>query len=150
MVLDIEDGPMSAMLIPTELGGGAMLGDGKQMMSWISRDDLIRAIAHIVSSESISGPVNAVSPGCVDNAEFTRTLAGALTRPTLVKIPKRILSTLAGGFATEILLASQKVEPEKLLDSGFIFNDKTLESTLNSMLALDSKTGAANASDNIT
>ena len=137
MVLDIEDGPMSAMLIPTEFGGGAILGDGKQIMSWITRDDIIRAIAHIVATESIAGPVNAVSPAAVPNAEFTRTLASALSRPTLVKFPKRVLAMLAGGFASEILLASQHVEPTKLLNSGFVFSDDTLKNALNNMLAIE-------------
>jgi len=139
MVIDLEGGPLAAMLIPTEFGGGAILGNGKHTMSWITRDDMVRLIDHIVNSPSVSGPVNAVAPTPVSNATFTRTLARALGRPTLVKIPKFFLELVAGGFATEILLGNQHIAPEKLLQSGFEFNDKDLRSALNRMLAIDNK-----------
>ena len=133
MVIDIDGGPLGAMLVPTELGGGAILGSGKHYMSWITRDDMVRLIDHLVKTPSISGPVNAVAPTPVNNAEFTRTLARALRRPTLVKVPKRILELLAGGFASEILLGNQHIAPTKMLESGFVFNDKNLDSALKTL-----------------
>ncbi|MGJ8563665.1 MAG: TIGR01777 family oxidoreductase [Alphaproteobacteria bacterium] len=129
IVLDVDGGTLGQMLVPTELGGGAVLGTGKQIMSWITRRDIVRLIHHIMSSPEIDGAVNAAAPNPVTNKAFTQALSKALYRPTLVKIPSFALCLL-GGLGTEIFMGSQNVCPEKALKSGFEFMDTDIETTL--------------------
>jgi len=122
MVLDRYGAALQQVLIPTELGGGAKFGNGKQMMSWISRDDLIRMIGHIVNTPEISGPVNGVSPTPITNAVFTKAVASALYRPSWVSIPKFAMNVL-GGLGREILMADQDIRPIVTIRSGYEFMD---------------------------
>ena len=74
LVLGIEGGMLGRLLIPFEFGLGGPIGSGRQWMSWIERDDLVRLIAHIIATPSLTGPVNATAPAPVTNAEFARAL----------------------------------------------------------------------------
>ncbi len=122
MVLDRDGGALAQLLIPTELGGGATFGRGDIMMSWITRDDLVRMIQFAAHTPQINGPVNGTAPTPVTNLVFTRTVAKALHRPTLMRIPKTLIG-LMGGLGKEILLADQNILPRKTLASGFTFLD---------------------------
>ncbi len=150
MVIDPDGGSLAEMLVPTELGGGAVFGNGKQHMSWITREDLVRFIGHIMSDANIEGPVNAVSPEPVTNREFVTTLATTLCRPTLLRIPGFIFTHVIGEFGTEILLADQDVLPIKATMYGFEFNHPRLEPALKEMLTgSDSLEVTHNASEQI-
>ena len=87
VVLTPKGAALKKMLLPFKLGGGGIVGSGRQWWSWIAIDDVLRAALHCVVTESLSGPVNAVAPGCVRNSEFTKTLGRVLHRPTFLPLP---------------------------------------------------------------
>jgi hypothetical protein len=134
LVLGTEGGMLSDMLPPFEFGLGGVIGDGEQWMSWIERDDLIRLIAHIVASPSLSGAVNGTAPVPVRNSAFTRELARALHRPAVLRLPARLLRLLGGDLADELLLAGRRVLPDKAQASGFKFRHETLGIALSAIL----------------
>ncbi len=111
------------------LGLGGRLGSGRQFMPWIHIDDLARLFIHAVESPGLSGAVNAVGPEPLTNAEFTKTLASVLHRPALFPVPAFVLSRLPGGMG-EIFLQSQRLRPDKAINSGFRFLHGTLRHAL--------------------
>jgi uncharacterized protein (TIGR01777 family) len=134
LVLGIEAGMLSNLLAPFEFGLGGPIGSGKQWVSWIERDDLIRLIAHIIANPRISGAVNGTAPVPVRNADFARALGRALHRPARLRMPASVLHWLAGDFADELLLRGQRVLPDKAQASGFKFRHETLPSALSAIL----------------
>jgi len=134
MVLSPTAGALRAMLLPFRLGLGGRLGQGDQYMSWIALDDATRAIVHALLESSIRGPLNLVSPNPVTNSEFTRTLSRVLSRPAPFRIPAALLRLALGRAADELLLASCRVKPAKLEQTGFGFIYPRLESALKAML----------------
>ena len=125
---------LKQMLLPFKLGLGGRLGSGRQYMSWISLDDVVGAIEHALVTDSLAGPVNAVAPDSITNAEFTKTLGTVLHRPTIFPVPAFVLRTLLGEMAEEVLLCSQRVEPTRLLASGYKFKHPELRRALEEML----------------
>lgn len=134
MVLSLAGGVLAAMLPPFRLGLGGAAGNGRQWMSWISLSEVPLIISHIMEHEELRGPVNAVSPCPVTNREFTASLAAALRRPAVLTAPRPLLELLLGGMAKELLLASAKVRPAKLLESGYVFREPELSTTLRRLL----------------
>ena len=134
LVLGTEGGVLSRLLTPFEFCLGGRIGHGRQWMSWIERDDLVRLIAHIIATPSLTGAVNATAPEPVTNATFTRALARALGRSALVPMPAMLLHRLAGDLADELLIGGQRVMPDKADASGFKFRHPTLPSALSAML----------------
>ena len=130
IILDTKGGALSKMLPPFRMGVGGKIGDGKQWMSWIALDDVVKAIRHALNSETLSGPINYVAPNPVRNEEFTRTLGRALSRPTLFPIPAFGIRLAFGEMGEALLLSSQRVQPTKLLESGFEFSYPTLAAAL--------------------
>ena len=129
VVLAQEGGALAKMLTPFKLGVGGKIGSGRQWMSWVSRDDLVRVIEHSLTTPSLSGPVNAVS-GAVTNQDFTKTLGRVLRRPTIFPMPAFAARSAFGEMADALLLASTRVEPTVLRESGFRFEQETLEAAL--------------------
>lgn len=140
LVLGIDGGMLSQFLTPFEFGLGGPIGSGRQWMSWIERDDLVRLVAHIIATPSLTGPVNATAPMPVTNAEFARTLGAALRRPALLWMPAAILHYLAGAFADELMLGGQRVIPDKAQLSGFVFRHESLRGALDEILGNASAT----------
>jgi hypothetical protein len=134
VVLSATGGALPQMLTPFRLGVGGTLGSGKQYMSWITLDDLVGAICHAIITESLCGPVNAASPHPVTNYEFTKTLGRILGRPTFFPVPGFAARLAFGELADELLLASTRVQPAKLLASGYEFRYPELESALRRLL----------------
>jgi uncharacterized protein (TIGR01777 family) len=133
LVLGTEGGFLTRMLTPFEFGLGGPMGGGRQWMSWIERDDLIRLIAHVIATPKLRGAVNATAPVPVRNADFARELGRAFRRPAFIPIPAFALRVL-GDLADELLLGGQQVLPDKALASGFTFRHETLRSALAAML----------------
>ena len=129
MVLDRDGAALRQLLIPTEFGGGATFGKGDQYMSWITRDDIVGLIGHIIQTPTLSGPVNGVAPKPITNKVFTKAVAKALYRPTLVQIPKFVMRAL-GGLGQEILLADQRVIPQIAIETGYLFKDPEIEAAM--------------------
>lgn len=134
VILSPRDGALSKMLLPFKLGVGGRVGSGKQYWSWISIDDVARAILHAIMTGNLFGPVNAVAPNPVTNLEFTKTLGRVLGRPTIFPMPAFAAKLALGEMAEELLLASARVEPKQLLQSGYDFRQPTLEAALRDLL----------------
>jgi len=127
VILSPGGGALAKMTLPFKLGLGGRLGDGNQFMSWISLRDCLNALSHILDDDSIRGAVNIISRKPEKNLEFSKKLAHSLGRPALIPAPAFILRLVLGEMADELLLASVRARPEKLLDSGFEFQDPDLE-----------------------
>ena len=134
LVLSAVGGALPKMLTPFKLGAGGIVGNGRQWWSWIDVQDLTGAIHHILTTDSLRGPVNLVAPKATTNAEFTRTLASALHRPAVFPMPAFAAKLAFGKMADELLLASQHVEPAKLVNSGFLFQSVELAGALAGIL----------------
>jgi len=134
LVLGTEGGMLANLLTPFEYGLGGPIGSGRQWMSWIERDDLIRLIAHVIARPEISGPVNATAPIPVTNLKFTEELGRRLHRPAIFRIPDALLRRVGGDFANELLLGGQRVLPNKALSNGFVFRHETLRSAFEAIL----------------
>ncbi len=120
------------------LGLGGRLGHGRQWMPWIHVDDLRCAMLHAATTDSLRGPVNGAAPGAVRNVEFTRRLAASLHRPALFPAPAFALRFGLGEFAS-VLLASQRVVPSALVDSGYAFLYPTLDAALDELHKIQSE-----------
>lgn len=135
VVLTAKGGALKKQLLPFKLGAGGRLGDGKQWLSWISLDDEVAAIIHLLTTEAAQGPVNVTSPQPVTNKEFTATLARVLRRPAFMPVPTPALRALFGAeMTTEMLLGGQRVLPAALEASGFTFAHPALEDALRETL----------------
>jgi uncharacterized protein len=134
VVLSAEGGALKKMLPPFRMGIGGRLGSGRQWMSWIHIQDMVGAIHHAMKTDLLQGPVNCVAPKPVTNAEFTETLAGVLKRPAIFPVPAFAIKTLFGQMGEEVLLASQRVEPARLVTSGYPFQCSELRKALENVL----------------
>ncbi len=135
VVLASRGGALEKMLPAFRLGLGGRLGSGKQYWSWIALEDAVGAFCHALTHDTLVGPVNAVAPGAVTNAEFTRALAAALGRPALAPMPAGVLRLLLGQMADEALLASARVRPARLIQTGYSFRFAGIEAALRACLA---------------
>ena len=134
LVLSRFGGALQKMLPPFRLGVGGNMGNGRQWWSWIDIDDLVGAVQHVIKTETLRGPVNVVGPSPVTNAEFTKTLASVLSRPAILPMPAFAARLVFGQMGDELLLASQRVEPAKLLASGYVFQKPDLRLALSAIL----------------
>jgi hypothetical protein len=123
-------GALAKMLLPFKLGLGGILGSGRQWVSWIALDDLIAVIERAIANDALRGPVNAVTSNPVTNYEFTKTLGKVLRRPTVFPMPAFAARLAFGEMAREVLLASTRVRPARLEETGFKFRFPELEGAL--------------------
>jgi uncharacterized protein (TIGR01777 family) len=133
VVLSGEGGAMSRLLPIFRLGLGGRVGNGRQYWSWITLEDVVAAIEFAIANPALSGPVNLTAPNPSTNAEFTAALARALRRPAVFPVPAFALRLALGEMADEALLASQRVQPEKLLNAGFRFTHPQLDEALDQL-----------------
>jgi uncharacterized protein (TIGR01777 family) len=133
-VLSQAGGGLATMLLPFKLGVGGRVGSGRQYLSWIAIEDVVGAISHAILSDSLHGPVNAVAPHPVTNREFTKTLGRVLWRPTVFPLPAFAARLVFGEMADNLLLASTRVEPARLLATGYQFRFPQLEAALRHVL----------------
>ena len=134
IVLSSQGGALARMLLPFRLGLGGRIGGGRQYMSWIALDDLVAVVLHALTTNSLAGPVNAVTPNPVTNQEFTRMLGRVLGRPTILPVPAFAARLALGEMANELLLSSARLEPARLLASGYTFRYPELEGALRQVL----------------
>jgi uncharacterized protein (TIGR01777 family) len=135
IVLSPKGGALKKLLPLFKLGVGGKFGNGKQWQSWISIDDEIGAIEHLLTA-NVSGAVNLTAPNPVTNAEFTKVLASVLKRPAIVPVPTFAPKILLGGeLADALLFTGQRVIPAALNASGYMFKHTTLESAFRSLLS---------------
>ena len=129
LVLAYDGGLLQRMLRPFNLGLGGTLGNGQQWMSWIHRDDWISIAKTMINNQTMQGAYNATAPHPVTNSAFTKILAQHLKRPALLPLPAWLLKLLLGE-RSDLVLASQRVLPERLLAEGFSFQYPELLSAL--------------------
>jgi hypothetical protein len=143
MILDARKGALSRMLPVFRLGLGGRIGNGNQYWSWIALDDAVGAIRHALTSAALRGPVNVAAPEPVTNRRFTETLGRVLGRPTRLPVPAPVARLALGEMADELLLASTRVAPRRLLESGYTFRYPELERALRAVLGKGSDGGKA-------
>ncbi len=134
LVLSRSGGALQKMLPPFRMGVGGNMGNGRQWWSWVDIDDLVGAIQQVIKTDRLRGPVNVVAPSPVRNAEFTKTLASVLSRPAIFPMPAFAARLVFGQMGDELLLASQRVEPAKLMASGYAFRKPGLRRALEDIL----------------
>ena len=129
LVLGTQGGALAKMLPAYWSGLGGPLGSGKQMVSWITRTDLVYALRFVLENSQCHGIYNATAPEAVSNADFSKTLAKTLHRPHFLQTPAWALKLLLGEMA-DLLLNGQNVQPTRLLNAGFQFRYPTLPEAL--------------------
>jgi uncharacterized protein (TIGR01777 family) len=129
LVLSPRGGLLAPLVRVFRLGGGASVGSGTQVMSWVSLTDWTRIAAFLLAGPPLTGPVNVTSPSPVTNAEFTAALAAALHRPAVLRVPAAVVGLTLGGDALD-LLASARVMPRKLLGAGYEYRYPRLAEAL--------------------
>jgi uncharacterized protein (TIGR01777 family) len=117
-----------------KLGLGGRLGSGRQWMSWVTLDDTVAALRHLIARDDLAGPVNVVAPHPVTNAEYTKAIGRVLHRPVVVPVPAFALRAVLLGFADEGPLISQKVRARRLEESGFTFAHPHVDAALEAVL----------------
>jgi hypothetical protein len=126
LVLTSKGGALPRLALPFRFGVGGRIGSGRQYISWISLDELCEVYLWAIRTPELHGPVNAVAPQAVTNAEFARTLGRVLRRPAVFPLPAFAAKLLLGEMAKEMLLSSARVLPKRLLESGYRFKHAEL------------------------
>ncbi len=134
VVLSKDGGALAKMLTPFKIKMGGKIGSGTQYMSWVAIDDVTGAIYHTLVTDSLKGPVNVTAPNPATNKEFTDTLGKVLNVPTVMPMPAFAAKFAFGEMAKDLLLASTKVAPKRLADSGYEFQYPELENALKHIL----------------
>lgn len=130
-------GALQKVLLPTRLGMGTWLGRGNQFLSWVGPEDVFGAVLHAIGTESLTGPVNLVAPQPATSREWTKAIARAFGRNARFGAPEAALRAVFGQMADEILLASARVIPQKLLDTGYEFRNPDLDGLLSHVLPVE-------------
>jgi uncharacterized protein (TIGR01777 family) len=134
IILAKNGGALPAMMKPFKLGLGGKLGTGKQWMSWVALEDVVQIVKSALEDDGISGAVNVVAPEPVRNEEFTEALARAMQKPAVLSAPAFALRLAMGERADALLLASQRVKPKRLQESGYRFRQAHVEEALREIL----------------
>jgi hypothetical protein len=132
VILGADGGALAQMLTPFKMGVGGTIGDGSMMMSWIDINDLVSIYKFIIDKKLI-GVFNATAPNPITNRVFTKSLGKTLGRPTFLPLPEFALKLIFGEGST-VLTGSKEIYPKALLDAGFEFNYKDIDSSLANLL----------------
>ena len=130
MVLSARGGALTAMLPAFRAGVGGPIGGGRQWQSWIHLDDLVAVLHHAVIDPTIAGPLNAVAPSAVRQAEFAATLGRVLHRPAFLPLPGFVVSLMFGEMGRSLLLGGIRASSARLIKDGFVHRFGNLESAL--------------------
>jgi len=134
IVLSPKGGALGRTLPIFKLGGGGRIGSGRQWWSWVALDDVVGAILHALEGDSVEGPVNVGSSNPLTNSEYTRVLGKVLNRPTIFPLPAPAARLALGEVADALLLASQRMQPARLKETGYEFRYPELEGALRHLL----------------
>lgn len=135
LVVSKEGGALKNMLLPFKLGLGGSVGSGRQYISWIMLEDLVRIFEFSIENEMLHGAINGVSPNPVTNREWTKALGKAVGRPTIFPVPSFVVKTILGEMGEALLLSSVRIKPQRLLDANFQFQHVDVEKALKAELA---------------
>jgi uncharacterized protein len=134
IILAKQGGAFPKIAQPFRFGLGGKLGSGKQWMSWVMLEDVVAILRLALENGAVRGPVNVVSPQHIRNAEFTKALAKAMHRPAIFSAPAFSLRVALGEMADAMLLASERVVPERLEQLGYPFRYRDLAAALSSLV----------------
>jgi uncharacterized protein (TIGR01777 family) len=134
LVLASSGGMLGGLLPIFEFGLGGPIGAGRQMTSWIHRDDLVRLVATVAADREIRGPINATAPNPVSNRSFAAAIGHALGRPAILPLPALPLRLMLGDLADELMLGGQKVLPVKAVFHGFRFRYPRIEDAIGAII----------------
>jgi uncharacterized protein (TIGR01777 family) len=134
IVLGAHGGALARMLPPFRFGVGGRLGSGRQYWSWTTLEDVLGVVEWALQHDKMSGAVNVVAPEAPTNAEFTAALSRALRRPAFLPVPALVVRGVFGEMGQEVLLASARVRPARLIDAGFPFRFPKLDAALHHLL----------------
>jgi NAD dependent epimerase/dehydratase family enzyme len=124
------------MLLPFRLGLGGRIGSGEQYLSWITLDDHVGAMCHLLTADAVHGAANLTAPNPVTNAEFTHALGSALHRPTVLPTPLLPLKAVYGAeLVDRLLVIGQRAMPRALEASGYEFAHREIDDALRAVLA---------------
>lgn len=129
-----KEGALAPLVTATRWGAGARMGNGSQVWPWISLQDEVAAIVHLMNGSDLSGAVNLVGPTPAMSVEITRALAALLRRPHAIGLPARLLRLALGEAADELLLNDQRIAPSRLLADGFVFAHASAREALEAVL----------------
>jgi uncharacterized protein len=136
IVQSVEGGALAWLLPRFRRGLGIRAGAGRQYVSWVTLPDVVRAVDHVLTTPSLAGPVNIVAPHPVTNREYADILARALNRPRFLALPRGLTRQVFGSeVADEIVLASVRAVPERLLHTGFTFRHPSLDVAFEELLS---------------
>lgn len=134
VVLSEKSGALPSMLPPFRAFVGGRHGSGRQILPWVSLDDLVAMFVFLLEHQALSGPINAVAPNPCTNAEFARAIGQALGRPAAIPAPSIIVRAMMGQAGHELVLSGQRVLPRRLEDAGFEFRDRDIASCVHRLL----------------
>ena len=134
IVISAVGGALGKMLLPAKMGGGGPIGSGKQWMSWISMDDQIYSMYHLMMSDGVSGEYNLTAPNPVRQKQFAKDLGRVLRRPAFAPLPGFMMKIMFGEMGARLTLDSQRVLPKNLQESGYEFIHTDLQSALSDSL----------------
>ncbi len=134
VILGKQGGVLVKLMQPFRFFMGGHIGSGRQWFSWISLEDEVNAIRFLLENDNLCGVFNLTAPQPVAMKEFCKTLGKVLKRPSWFSVPGFVLKTIFGEMADEMLLASQRVDPKRLLQAGFKFKYPVLENALKNIL----------------
>lgn len=134
IILDKQEGALPKIAFPYKSFIGGPIGNGRQWMSWIHIEDVVKGISFIIENEQIQGPINFTSPNPVTMTEFGKTLASVLHRPHWFPVPRYALHLLLGEMST-LVIDGQKVLPNKLLENGYQFTYSNLNLALENIFS---------------
>ncbi|HEX7151530.1 MAG TPA: TIGR01777 family oxidoreductase [Thermoanaerobaculia bacterium] len=127
VALACDGGALAKMMLPFRFGAGGPVGNGQQWLSWIHREDALRAIEWAIASDTVRGVYNITAPEPVRNRDFAHALGRAMRRPSFMPTPAFALKAAFGEMASEVLLGGQRAVPKRALAEGFAFEYPTLE-----------------------
>jgi uncharacterized protein (TIGR01777 family) len=130
IVLAKDGGALAQMLTPFKFGLGGTIGSGKQWMSWIALEDVVRIVNFALENENLNGAINVVAPNPATNKDFTDALGSVVHRPTFLPLPAFAVNLAFGEMGDALLLDSTRVLPKKLEEAGFKFDFPDLKTAL--------------------
>jgi len=131
IVMASDGGALAKLLLPFRLGAGGPMGDGRQWMPWVDREDVLRLIEWLIDHDTARGVYNVTAPNPVTNRDFARILGRVLHRPSILPTPAFALRLILGAqMANEMLLSGQRVVPKRALEEGFQFAYPELDAAL--------------------
>jgi uncharacterized protein (TIGR01777 family) len=128
-ILSWDGGSLAAQARLYRWGLGTRLGSGRQWMAWISLEDAVAGLLHLIDKKA-EGPFNFVAPTPCRQLDFHELMARRFHRPEFPSLPAWLLRLMPGGFGQELLLSSARIQPRRLLEAGFVWKDPDLETAL--------------------